>query len=196
MPNKSNLNLKGEKDQSNLQNFKVDELNRQLQSKDLIIQMIKKTIFPALKSRIEYLEEQLESGISSEKKIVKDISSKEEQVNQKTIMDSTEIKKTEVIKDSEFKDIPKGFKEIQASEEFTIITPHDENFVKKQRAITEESDYLKSLKQSPSEQDAEPTDRIDFEQPKDGKSLICFACGHDKNAPNAKVCKNCGTKLN
>ena len=37
---------------------------------------------------------------------------------------------------------------------------------------------------------------IDLKQPKDGKSLICFACGHDKNAPNAKVCKNCGTELN
>ena len=59
IPINSNLSSEREKDQTNRQNFKVDELNSQLQSKNLIIEMIKKTIFPALKSRIEFLEEQL-----------------------------------------------------------------------------------------------------------------------------------------
>ncbi|MFW9902567.1 MAG: hypothetical protein ACFFDY_14970 [Candidatus Thorarchaeota archaeon] len=142
---------------------------------------------------LKYLEEEPESGMSPEKGIVEDIFTQEEQENQKSIMDSTEIKKSKIIEDS---DLPKGFKEIQPSEDFTIITPHDEDFVKKQRAIAEQSDYFKSPKQSSSEEDAEPPDRIDLEQPKDGKSLICFACGYDKNEPNAKVCKNCGIKLN
>ncbi|MFX1570488.1 MAG: hypothetical protein ACFFCV_19285 [Promethearchaeota archaeon] len=145
---------------------------------------------------LEYLEEEPESEASTENEIVKDSFLQEEQVNQKSVMDSREIKKPKVIEDSEFKDMPKGFKEIQPSEDFTIITPHDDEFVKKQRAIAEESDHLKSLKQIPSEEGTELSDRIDFEQPKDGKNLICFACGHDKNASNAKVCENCGTKLN
>jgi len=145
---------------------------------------------------LEYLEEEPESEISAESKITKDIFIQEEQANQKPVMDSTEIKKPKVIEDTEFKDIPKGFKEIRASEDFTIITPHDEEFVKKQRAIAEESDYFKSIEQITSEEGVEQSDRTDFEQPKEGKSLICFACGHDKNAPNAKVCENCGTKLN
>ena len=111
-------------------------------------------------------------------------------------MDPTANSPSKVIESSEFKDLPIGFKEIQTSKDYTIITPHDEDYVKKQRDIAEQKDYLKSMKQMPSEGDVEPSDRLDFEQPKDGKSLICFACGHDKNAPDAKVCKNCGTELN
>ena len=77
-----------------------------------------------------------------------------------------------------------------------ILPDNLEDFVKRQRAIAEESDYFKSLKKEPSEEDSISPERIDLEQPKDGKNLIRFACGHDKNAPNAKVCKNCGTELN
>ena len=145
---------------------------------------------------LEYLEEESESEVSPEKDIDEDSFIQEEQLNQKSVMDSSEIKKTKVIEDSKFRKMPKGFKEIQPSEDFTIITPHDDEYVKKQRTIVEESDYFKSLKQIPSEEGTEQPNRIDFEQPKEGKSLICFACGHDKNAPNAKVCENCGTKLN
>ena len=95
---------------------------------------------------------------------------------------------TNIIEKTEFKKIPKGFKEIQTSTDFKIITPHDEDYVKKR---------LDPESASIHEQQAQPKqERLDFEQPEDGKSLICFACGYDKNPKNAKTCKSCGTKLN
>ena len=145
---------------------------------------------------LSYLEEELEPEISPDNTINENIFKKEEQVIQESTMNKTQSHESKIIENTEFKDLPKGFKEIQPTEDFTIITPHDEDFVKKQHAIAEDSEYFKSLKQSNSEEDAEHSERIDFEQPKDGKSLICFACGHEQNAPNAKVCKNCGTELN
>ncbi|MBY8983091.1 MAG: hypothetical protein KGD57_09090, partial [Candidatus Lokiarchaeota archaeon] len=39
--------------------------------------------------------------------------------------------KPKVLNDSEFKNIPKGFKEIEAPKDFKIIAPHDEDFINK-----------------------------------------------------------------
>jgi hypothetical protein len=164
-----------------------------LHIKELKASQSQKEIFEA---DIRYLEEEPEPLISSDNKIAEDNFMQEEHVNQKSTMNATQIHKPKIIEDSDFKDLPKGFKEIQPTEAFTIITPHDEEFVKKQRAIAEDSQYFKSMKKVNLEEDNEPSERINFDQPKDGKKLICFACGHDKNAPNAKVCKNCGTELN
>jgi hypothetical protein len=92
------------------------------------------------------------------------------------------------IGNSEFKSIPEGFKEIQTSKDFKIITPHDEDYVKKR---------LESESDSTHEQSPQPTqERFDFEPLKDHKGSICFACGYDKNPKNAKTCKSCGTELN
>ncbi len=41
------------------QNSKIEDLEEELQRKSLILQMLEKTIFPALKKRILILEEQL-----------------------------------------------------------------------------------------------------------------------------------------
>lgn len=112
----------------------------------------------------------------------------EQEVREKTHLNSTISSNHKIIEDSEFKHLPKGFKEIEASKDFKIIAPHDENFVKKRIEI--------SKKQKTPGEDPIPQERRDFEEPKNGKNLICFACGYDKNSFKDKICKNCGTKLN
>jgi hypothetical protein len=141
---------------------------------------------------------EVETEVESKPEItqIDDTFTQDGQINDGAVINGEINGESEVIKDSEFKDLPKGFKEIKTSDNFTIITPHDEDFVKKQRAKVEESEMFKPKKQLPSEEDSKSKYRIDFEQPKDGKSLICFACGFDKNAPDDIVCKNCGTDLN
>ncbi|MFX1325913.1 MAG: hypothetical protein ACFE8N_13250 [Promethearchaeota archaeon] len=100
----------------------------------------------------------------------------------------TEIKSDlEIIEDSEFKNLPKGFKEIKTSKDFKIITPHDENFVEK---------HLSQEKGSIDTQDSQADqERFNFDQPDDRDFIICFACGYE-NDKNAKLCKSCGVKLN
>jgi len=100
-----------------------------------------------------------------------------------------------IIEDSDLKNLPKGFKEIGTSEDFEIITPHDKDFVKKQLDKALDSDYFKAKKQEGSEEGSKRQDRLNFEQTKDGKNKICFACGYDKNLLTDKTCKNCGTNL-
>ena len=120
----------------------------------------------------------------------------EEEINEISAENSTINSKHTKVEDSEFKNLPKGFKEIKTSEDFNIITPHDEDFVEKQRAKASESEMLKPKDQQVSEEEPKQVVRLDFEQPKNGKNLICFACGYDKNTLNDKVCKNCGIDLN
>ena len=97
-------------------------------------------------------------------------------------------KETKIVEESNFKDIPKGFKEIQTSTDFKIVTPHDEGYVKKHlRQETNPSQQQQSLPEK---------ERFEFEQPEDSENLICFACGYDKNMKDAKTCKSCGTTLN
>ena len=91
--------------------------------------------------------------------------------------------------ESEFKTIPTGFKEIQPKD-FEIITPHDDDYVKKRLNSVQDSDYFKQQNESQTNDE-----RFDFED-EESKGLICFACGYDKNPKNAKTCKSCGTKLN
>ncbi|MHA2282541.1 MAG: hypothetical protein ACXAC5_16995 [Promethearchaeota archaeon] len=99
-----------------------------------------------------------------------------------------EKKETKTVEESNFKKIPKGFKEIKTSPDFKIVTPHDEDYVKK---------HLSQEKNPAQEQESLPKqERLDFEQAEDSEHLICFACGYDKNMKDTKTCKSCGTKLN
>ncbi|MFW9780707.1 MAG: hypothetical protein ACFFFB_00285 [Candidatus Heimdallarchaeota archaeon] len=109
------------------------------------------------------------------------------QIN-KVSQQKTEINSDiEIVEDSEFKNLPKGFKEIKTSKDFKIITPHDENFVEK---------HLSQEKGSVHAQNSQPNqERFNFQKPEDRDFLICFACGYE-NHKNAKVCKGCGVKLN
>ncbi|MFX1420590.1 MAG: hypothetical protein ACFE9N_16965, partial [Promethearchaeota archaeon] len=100
-----------------------------------------------------------------------------------------------IIEDSDLKNLPKGFKEIETSDDFEIITPHDKDFVKKQLDKALDSDYFKLKKQGGSEESSEKQKRLDFEYSEDGKNKICFACGYDKNSISDKICRNCGTNL-
>lgn len=118
----------------------------------------------------------------------------EEEVNEISVIDSTINSKHTIVEDSELKNLPKGFKEIKTSEDFKIITPHDEDFVEKQRVKSSESEMFKPKNQQASEEEPKQVVRLDFEQHKNGKNLICFACG-SPNDINDKVCKNCGTDL-
>jgi ribosomal protein L40E len=101
----------------------------------------------------------------------------------------------EVIEDSEFKNIPQGFKEIKASQDFEVITPYDKEEIEKRLSVNHDMSIFKyddeeeSSKEEASEQ---PEEQI--EKPDKNQAIICFACG-EKNSPGAKKCKNCGTEL-
>jgi len=94
----------------------------------------------------------------------------------------------EIVEESDFKTIPTGFKEIQPKE-FKIITPHDDDYVKKHVDQVQDSDVFKQQNESQTN-----NERFDFEE-EDSKGLTCFACGYDKNSKDAKTCKNCGIEL-
>ncbi|MFX0176782.1 MAG: hypothetical protein ACFE85_11180 [Candidatus Hodarchaeota archaeon] len=93
-----------------------------------------------------------------------------------------------VIDKSEFKNLPKGFKEIEASNDFEIITPHDKEYIKKM--ISKDVD-MSIFKHSDSES-SKP--KLEIEQPTDGKTMFCFACGAELPL-NTKICPTCGTNL-
>ena len=118
-----------------------------------------------------------------------------EESDEETISSSNSGRNIKVIERSDLKNLPKGFKEIETSEDFEIITPHDKDFVKNQLDKALNSKFYKEHVQEDSEEDSVPQKRVDFEQPKDGKYKICFACGYDKLSVKDKVCKNCGTNL-
>jgi hypothetical protein len=83
-------------------------------------------------------------------------------------------------KKSEFENIPEGVKEIEASKDFKIITPHDEAYLDKLLSLHDEQDITKtSPKDIPSRNE---------------EKSFCFACGAEVS-PNTHVCPQCGTKL-
>jgi hypothetical protein len=91
-----------------------------------------------------------------------------------------------IIEDTDLKNLPIGFKEIKPSDDFKIITPHDEEYIK--NLISKEPDLAKDKKK----EDDSP--RIELDQPTDKKKIICFACGTEVGS-KAKKCPNCGTEL-
>ncbi|MFX1500837.1 MAG: hypothetical protein ACFFDH_07735 [Promethearchaeota archaeon] len=122
--------------------------------------------------------------------------SQEQELDKHQVINAVSNNEPKIIEDSELKNLPKGFKEIKATEKFTIITPHDKDFVKKQYTKAKEINMLKPKKQEISDEDLRPTSNIDFGEIQSGKNLICFACGYDKNTLKDKKCNNCGTDLN
>jgi len=86
---------------------------------------------------------------------------------------------------SELKNLPKGFKEIEATNDFEIITPHDKEYVK--NLLNQDVD-MSVFKHGDEDSSVTPPNRI---KRKD-RELICFACGSEL-AINAKTCPNCGT---
>jgi len=156
---------------AHIKNLKAGQIEKVLFEEEIIVQE-------------EDTQEEINSKLIENEKLASHKIEKEEIEPSEALANND----TNIVEKPEFKKIPKGFKEIQTSTDFKIITPHDEDYVKKR--LNPESDSIHKQQTQPKQE------RLDFEQPKDGKSLICFACGYDKNPKNAKTCKSCGTKLN
>ena len=156
---------------AHIKNLKAGQIEKVLFEEEIYIQE-------------EDTQEEITSELIEDEKVASHKTEKEEIEPSEAVVNND----ITTVEESELKNIPKGFKEIHTSTDFKIITPHDEDYVKKR--LNPESDSIHE------QQDQPKQERLDFEQPKDGKSLICFACGFEKNPKNAKTCKSCGTKLN
>jgi len=98
-------------------------------------------------------------------------------------------KEIKFVEDSDFKNLPKGIKEIEASEDFKIITPHDKDYVEKIMKQDIDMSIFNYDKQN-----SQPQQHIELEQPKDNKEIVCFACG-TISPFKTKTCPNCGIKI-
>ena len=121
-----------------------------------------------------------------EQKSPKATSTSKEINNEEILKKDNEIK---IVKNSEFENIPKGFKEIEASKDFEIIAPHDKDYVEK---ILKQDIDMSIFKHD--KQNSQSQQRIELKQPKDDKDIICFACG-TISPSNTKICPSCGTEL-
>ncbi|MFX1322213.1 MAG: hypothetical protein ACFFAQ_11280 [Promethearchaeota archaeon] len=103
-----------------------------------------------------------------------------------------ESKDVKFIEDSELKNIPNGFKEIQTKKDFKIITPHDNNYVKK--VLKKDIDMSIFTPKKGENSQTQNQGKIELEQPKDSNKVICFACGAELPA-KTKICPDCGTTI-
>jgi len=101
----------------------------------------------------------------------------------------------EVIEDSEFKNIPQGFKEIKASRDFEVVTPYDKEEIEKRLSVNHDMSIFKyDDEEVYSEGEDSQQQEKEIKKPDKNQAIICFACG-EKNPPGTKKCKNCGTEL-
>jgi hypothetical protein len=94
-----------------------------------------------------------------------------------------------VIENSDIKNLPIGFKEIKVSQDFKIITPHNEDYVNEMLKKEVNMDIFSSDKAKD-----QSSSRIEFEQPHEKGKMTCFACGTEIPS-NSRKCPNCGTEL-
>ena len=103
---------------------------------------------------------------------------------------------------SEIEDISEGFQEIEAPEDFKIITPHDPEYVEKQMNKEVDMNIFKNNSKSKAKIDQDnkrkiqksSNDKITLDEENKKGNVICFACGNE-NPPGSKICKECGTEL-
>ena len=111
----------------------------------------------------------------------------------------TPPEKPKIKKDSDLKDIPKGFTEIEPSKDFKILTPHDPGIVQRRIEQAENMDIFKGTPTQDSDdserEDTMPAEHIELDSFSEGGSIICFACGYDKNPINSEICTSCKTKI-
>ena len=94
-----------------------------------------------------------------------------------------------IIESSDIENLPIGFKEIETSEDFRIITPHDKDHVEKMlRQDHDMSIFTHDDKEVKTQSENEP------EPPLDKTKIICFACGSEIPS-NSKICPNCKTVI-
>jgi ribosomal protein L40E len=111
-------------------------------------------------------------------------------------------KMNSVDNNSEIENISQGFQEIEAPEDFKIITPHDPEYVEKQMNKEVDMNIFKNKSKSKANIDQDDrskiqkssNDKITLDEEDKKGNVICFACGNE-NPPGSKICKECGTKL-
>ncbi|MFX1407064.1 MAG: hypothetical protein ACFFBW_08920 [Promethearchaeota archaeon] len=117
------------------------------------------------------------------------LESKETPIDKSVLVEEKSLNKQEIkaIDKSEFKNLPKGFKEIKPSDEFEIITPHDKDYVKKLISKDVDMSIFKH-------EDQNINPKLELNQPSNGKTIFCFACGEELPILT-KICPKCGTTL-
>lgn len=94
--------------------------------------------------------------------------------------------------ESDIKNLPKGFKEIETSDDFTIITPHDQEYVEK---ILNQDIDMSVFKHPDINLESNTEESMSKDKSYvDPNKLICFACGAELPL-GTKICPDCGTKL-
>ena len=106
--------------------------------------------------------------------------------NNQHMEDFQNLKNPDININDEIEDITGRIVEIKASKDFKIITPHEELdmdiFKDNKTVVIGNDDDSSKVKEEYSQRDHD-------------KYMICFACGYDKNPPDAKICKNCNVEL-
>ena len=100
-----------------------------------------------------------------------------------------EIDKAKIIENSDIENLPIGFKEIEPSEDFTIITPHDKDHVNKMLSQDHDMSVF-----THDDKEMKGKGQTESNPPIDKTKIICFACGSEIPT-NSKVCTACGTNL-
>ena len=102
---------------------------------------------------------------------------------------SGDVAEVKIIENSDIENLPIGFKEIETSENFKIITPHDEDYVKKMLSQDHDMSVF-----THNDKEVKVSDRPRPDPPSDKTKVICFACGSEVPA-SSKACPTCGTNL-
>ena len=115
-------------------------------------------------------------------------SASENENESETINTQDDIKEVKVVKNSDIENLPLGFTEIETTEEFNIITPHDKDHIEKTLKQDHNLDFSRQEKN-----DLPLPKRIEPDPPIIESNIICFACGSE--IPKSKKCPTCGTDL-
>ena len=139
--------------------------------------------------RVTQRTEQKPIQQSTDSEIKTERTQNETTVKSETFITQEDIKEVKAVKNSDIKKLPIGFTEIETTEEFKIITPHDKDHLKK---IQEQDHTLDISKKE--EKDLPLPKRIEPDPPIDKLNIICFACGSEVSS-KSKKCPTCGTEL-
>jgi len=144
----------------------------------------KKPIQQSAYSEIKTEQTQNETTVKSVSNSVSENSNESE-----TFTTQEDIKEVKAVKNSDIENLPIGFTEIETTEEFKIITPHDKDHIKKIQSQDHSLDFSKREKK-----DLPLPKRIEPDTPIDASNITCFACGSEISSKSSK-CPTCGTEL-
>jgi len=163
----------------------IKNLKQKLISQRRVAQRTEQKPIPqSIDSEIKTESTQSETKVESVPNSISENSNESE-----TIITQDDIKEVKAVKDSDIKNLPIGFKEIETTEEFKIITPHDKDHIKKIQSQAHTLDISKQEKK-----DLPLPKRIEPDPPINESNIICFACGSEIPSQSRK-CPTCGTDL-